>query len=222
MSALETYPANDPTPEELRAPLLKAALPHSAFDGWTWKAFRRAAQDLELPAAMAEIAFADLDDAVDFYLAETDRAMSAAMAAPEMQALKIREKVTRAVLVRFERAEAQKEAARRAAGYLAQRPGLSARTLWRTADAVWCAIGDKSTDYNWYTKRMILSGVYSSTLLVWLTDEDPEMARTKAFLDRRIGNVMQFEKAKGQVLKAQTRLPNLTRFLGRLRYPEPR
>ena len=68
--------------------------------------------------------------------------------------------------------------------------------LWGTVDAIWTALGDTSDDINWYSKRTILSGVYSSTILFWLGDDSYDGQATWDFLDRRIENVMQFEKVK--------------------------
>jgi ubiquinone biosynthesis protein COQ9 len=83
---------------------------------------------------------------------------------------------------------------------------------------MWRLAGDTATDYNHYTKRMILSGVYGSTLMAFLDDESPDFADTHAFLERRIDNVMQFEKAKAKWTNKGETL-SLSRFLGRLRYP---
>ena len=68
--------------------------------------------------------------------------------------------------------------------------------MWGTADAIWVALGDTSTDVNWYSKRATLSAVYAATVLYWLGDDSPDHEATWAFLDRRIANVMAFEKAK--------------------------
>jgi ubiquinone biosynthesis protein COQ9 len=93
------------------------------------------------------------------------------------------------------------------------------RLAWRSADRIWRVAGDTATDYNHYTKRTILIGVYGSTTLVFLDDESDDMAVTRAFLARRIDDVMRFEKAKARVTGRATYRPSLTRFLGRLRYP---
>jgi ubiquinone biosynthesis protein COQ9 len=66
---------------------------------------------------------------------------------------------------------------------------------------------------------MTLSAVYASTLSVFVNDESEDFADTRAFLDRRIDNVMQFEKVKAQTKSRQDMLPSLSRFIGRLRYP---
>ena len=93
----------------------------------------------------------------------------------------------------------------------------AARLSWRSADVMWRLAGDTATDYNHYSKRAILSAVYGSTLLAWLQDESEGSADTAAFLDRRIDQVMQFEKWKAGIGGRER--PSITRFLGRLRYP---
>jgi ubiquinone biosynthesis protein COQ9 len=92
---------------------------------------------------------------------------------------------------------------------------LAARLLYRTVDAVWFALGDRSTDYNFYTKRMLLAGVYSATLLYWINDKSAESAETWAFLDRRIGEVMLIPKAMGRLGKIAEKLPDPLHLLRR-------
>jgi ubiquinone biosynthesis protein COQ9 len=147
--------------------------------------------------------------------------MEATLAPLGLPAMKVRERIRTAVLTRLDQAEPHREAVRRAAAILAQpqNAARAARTLWRTVDAIWRACGDTSTDYNFYTKRAILAGVYSVTLLVWLSDESEGRATTHAFLDRRIAGIMSFEKTKARVLGLGEGWPSLVRFLGRLRYP---
>jgi ubiquinone biosynthesis protein COQ9 len=96
---------------------------------------------------------------------------------------------------------------------------LTLRIGWRSADLMWRLAGDTATDYNHYTKRLILSGVYGSTLLAWLDDQGDGWAETGAFLDRRLAGVMRFEKLKASLASSDLHRPSLTRFLGRLRYP---
>jgi ubiquinone biosynthesis protein COQ9 len=114
-----------------------------------------------------------------------------------------------------------REALRRALAMLAmpQNAAAAARLAWRSADRIWRLAGDTATDFNHYSKRAILIGVYGSTTLVFLDDEGEDMADTRAFLARRIDGVMKFEKAKSRLLGGSIRRPSLTRFFGKLRYP---
>jgi ubiquinone biosynthesis protein COQ9 len=209
----------DMTPAELRLPLVEAMLPHVAFDGWTWAALDAAADELRVPRARARLAFSGPIDMADAFTQLADETMAAALASEGVEAMKIRQRITRAVEVRLEQAMPHKEAVRRALAQLSLDPPRAARGLWRTVDAMWRAAGDTATDFNFYTKRAILAGVYSSTLLVWLADDSEDMAATRAFLKRRIDGVMRFEKTKAQAMGLRDRLPDPVRFLGRLRYP---
>ncbi len=205
-----------------RDALLDAALAHVPFDGWNMRALERGAADLGLGSAAARLAFPRGGiDALACFIARSDRRMCAALAARDLAAMRIRERIVTAIRLRLEEVAPHREAVRRAVALLAlpQHAALSARSLWRTADLIWRAAGDRATDYNYYTKRLILVGVYSSTLLVWLGDDTPDFADTRAYLDRRIDDVMQFEKAKAAWRKGARNLPSLTRFFGRLRYP---
>jgi ubiquinone biosynthesis protein COQ9 len=114
-----------------------------------------------------------------------------------------------------------RESVRTALAFLAmpQNLPLGARIGWRSADLMWRLAGDNSTDFNHYTKRLTLGAVYGSTLLVWLDDHSEGWVDTGAFLDRRIEDVMRFEKAKAQWRGSGERRVSLSRFLGRLRYP---
>ncbi len=214
---------NDMTSKELQPKLITAMLPHVVFDGWSDKALAATASDMGLDAGRARLSFPKgTSDMLDAYIAKADADMLEGLPADTLAAMKIRQRITTCVRTRLEQAAPHREAARRAATLLAmpQNARLAARTLWRTADTIWRACGDTATDYNHYTKRAILSGVYASTLAVWLSDESEGCADTWAFLDRRISGIMQFEKVKARVLDTVERLPRPSLFLGRLRYPD--
>lgn len=215
--------AEDATLDDLAQRLAEAMLPHVPFDGWSEAAARRAAEDLGLDPAMVSAVFpAGAPDMIAAFIRATDARMVAACDTAEFRALKVREKVTRAILWRLESMAPHREAVRRAAAVLAL-PGnaaLAARLTWGTADAIWRAAGDTATDLNHYSKRAIAGLVYSATLFVWIADESSDFADTRAFLDRRIAGVMRFEKAKAQwKQRLGAERPSLVRFLGRLRYP---
>ena len=148
-----------------------------------------------------------------------DRALREHFTPGKLEGLKIREKIRAIVWKRLEIMEPAREAVRRALSILAmpQNVPTGLKIGWRTADVMWRIAGDTSTDYNHYTKRMMLGGVYASTLLVWLDDQMDGWTETGAFLDRRIDDVMKIEKLKAD-WKGQEHF-SVTRFLGRLRYP---
>lgn len=204
-----------------RAAILHAALPNVAFDGWTTKLMSDAATAAGVTHGQMRLAFpGGVVDLVDCFLADGDRRMSEALAARDLSVLKIRERITLGVRTRIEVDLKDREAVRRAVTLLAlPTSGTTGPTsLYRTVDAIWRAVGDTSTDFNFYTKRAILAGVYSTTCLTWFGDGSDDYADTWAFLDARIGDVMQIEKAKAGVKKLGALLPDPFALLGRLRY----
>lgn len=209
--------ALDLTPTELRPRLVVAMLPHVPFEGWSASALKLAAADIGVPEPVARLAFSGPADMADAFTAVADTTMTAELERRGVLEMKVRERITAAVRVRLEQAEPHREAVRRALTVLAFDPARAAATAWRSADAMWRAAGDRATDYNFYTKRAILAGVYGSTLLVWVADESEGRAATWAFLERRIAGVMAFEKAKARLTGLDA--PSLARVLGRLRYP---
>lgn len=206
---------------ELKREILKALLPHVPFDGWSAKGLARAAEAAGHEPNAGRRAFPGGPiEAVDFFIAEADREMLQALAAEDLAALPIRRRIATAVRTRLELSARDQEAIRRALS-LQLLPGHAPRalkSLYRTVDAMWWACGDTATDFNHYTKRMLLAGVYVSTLIHWLNDQSENFEDTWAFLDRRIEAVMKIQKAKGRLERLTSRIPNPIGILSTLRY----
>jgi len=213
----------DPSPlEQLRRRLALAVGENAVFDGWSRQAVDSAAQQLGVDPLQARLAMPKSQSGmIDVYIQEVDRGLEAYFTPERLAQLKIREKIRALIWHRLEIMGAAREAVRRALAILAmpQNLPLALRVSWRTADHMWRIAGDTSTDFNHYTKRMTLGAVYGSTLLVWLDDQSEGWLETAAFLERRIDDVMRIEKAKARWRGTKQRLPSLSRFLGRLRYP---
>lgn len=208
--------------ETLREKLLAEMLLHVAFDGWCDKSLKDAANKLDIDEADLKAAFPrGMVDALIFFSHQADDEAEKIIASADLESMKIRQRVTFAARTRIEVILKHKEAARRGAAVFAlpQYALDGATCVYRTCDMIWRAIGDTSTDFNFYTKRGLLSGVYSSTMLYWFADTSEEFSDTWKFLDNRIADVMQIEKVKSAVLKIAGTLPNPLTILGALRYP---
>ena len=213
----------DATPlERLRRELALPVGENAVFDGWTQAAVDSAAAQLGIDPLQARLAMPKSQAGmIDAYIQEVDRALEAWFTPERLAPMKIREKIRALVWRRLEIMGPAREAIRRALAILAmpQNVPLALRTSWRSADLMWRLAGDTSTDFNHYTKRMTLSAVYGSTLLAWLDDDSEGWSDTAAFLDRRIDDVMKFEKFKAQWRGSTEQRLSVSRFLGRLRYP---
>ena len=207
---------------EAREKILRQILKKALFDGWTGRALSSAARDAGVDSATLKAAFPrGIHDVLRYWSSETDAAVLTAMSGEEFAALKIREKVAFGVRARLDELRPHKEAVRRAAAYLALplNGKLAASLTWNVADTIWRGLGDKSTDFNYYSKRTILSGVWTSTFARWLADDSEDEAATLSFLDARIDNVMQIEKVKSKAKKFGFDPSVPIGFLARLRYP---
>ncbi len=213
---------SDLTLDEMRLVLAPAIADAAVFDGWSTSAVTTAAQEHGIDPAVAALAFADGPIAIiAAWVASIDAAMEQAFAGDALSNQPIRERIHRLVTFRLDMLTGREEALTRALSIMAM-PQNTSRTLrlgWASADAMWYLAGDKATDYNHYTKRTILAGIYAATLAVFAHDKSEGKAETQAFLGHRIDGVMRFEKAKARLLRPSDEHFSMTRLLGRLRYP---
>ncbi len=194
----------------LREAVLLAALPHAAFDGFIDSVLEKAGKDAGIPKQEIARLFEGGPAAlVEFYSVWADDQMEAKLAGMDLKAMKIRMRIAAAVWARLDALKAHKEAARRAAAMLSlpMNAALGAKLMYRTVDAMWRAVGDTSTDFNFYTKRGILAGVYGATAMRWFTDDSDDQKPTEEFLAARIDNVMQFEKFKAKAAETLSSFP---------------
>ena len=212
----------DLTLDEIRALLAPGIASNAAFDGWSDAARDMAADAAAIDRDVAALAFpGGAVDMIDAWFASIDARMAEALPAETLAAMKIRERITALVEARLAAVFPDREALRRALSILAmpQHLARAAGLGWRRVDLIWRQAGDTAADYNHYTKRTILLGVYGATVTVFLDDDSEGWEDTRAFLARRIGDIMRFEKAKAGFVNRSEYRPSLSRFIGRLRYP---
>lgn len=190
--------------QSIKDQILAAALPDVTFDGWSRRLLANAGQKTGVETHEISALFPKgvLDLAAHFS-DWADRRMLAALDPRELKKLGIRDKIALCARTRFDVLMPHKDALRQALGLYAlpwNKPA-AARALWRTADHIWHQAGDTSTDYNHYTKRLLLSGVLASTTLCFLNDSSTDSAPTFAFLDRRLDNVLKLGRALGKLRK---------------------
>jgi ubiquinone biosynthesis protein COQ9 len=174
-----------------RRDVLSRALVLAAFDGWTSKTLRDAVKQAGLPKGSDALYFPDGPlELISFWGEQLNAHVEETLAGLDLASMKIRDNA------------------------LGQGPAQ----IWAAADTIWRAIGDTSTDANYYSKRTILSGVISTSLVAWLADTSADKRDGRAFVEARIANVMEFEKAKWALKKRTENMPNPVELLGQLRY----
>ena len=189
---------------DTRLSLLNVMLQTVAFDGWNDSSFIHAAQTLGINKEEAYRLFpAGTEGVVSLFIAQADALMEQEMSKPEIQSLKIPQKIRHAILWRLDYFAPHREAMRRTISFysLPMNAAQGLKTLYHTVDTIWHAAGDTALDFSFYTKRATLAMLYSSTLLVWLDDTSENHAETIGFLDRRLDNIRAFGKLKYDLKK---------------------
>jgi len=197
-----------PPSENLRRRWLAELLPEVAFEGWSEEAALAAAVRAGLTegeqALAAPQGVVNLIDAL-FDAAEAEA--RAALAAIDMGAMRVPDKVKRGVLAWLAALEPNREAVRRAAsrGFLPWSAGPALQRTWKVADMIWAAAGDASEDYNRYSKRGLLAAVLPAIVLYWADHPAPE--DLDGFISRRLANASGLGQRAGRIVK-----PVLERF----------
>ena len=182
--------------------IVEAMLPHVPFDGWTTKALTAGLADAGFDPSAAPLAFpGGMAEVAAHFSALADRRMMAELEKRKVGELPVRERISLAVRVRLEQNAQYREALRHLLSYLAlpTNAPVALKCLYRTVDAMWHAAGDTATDFNFYTKRATLAGVFGATVLYWLNDTSEGDEKTFAFLERRIEDAMRIGKAGGRL-----------------------
>lgn len=199
------------------ARVLDAALPLVAEHGWSAATLRRAAQAVGLSPGDVELLLPNGPrDLAALYSRRLDKTMLEALTSTDPRSLKVRERIIRAVQARQDAAAEHEAASRRWTGFLALPTNLplALRLQWESADTIWRWAGDTTSDENHYSKRAILSAILGSALMVRLSSGKAE---GDAYVQRRVGDVMSFEKWKAGLPKGDF-AAQAAGMLGKMRY----
>ncbi|MDE2182312.1 MAG: COQ9 family protein [Alphaproteobacteria bacterium] len=190
-------PRKPKSPPAEKPAILEAALKHIPREGFSDAMLKRAAAEAGVDAAELPNLFPNgCVSLIESYAEDVDQEMRKRLKSLDLPQMPVRRRIAAAITTRLDILRPHKDVVRRAVAFLSLPPNaaISLKLTYNTVDAMWRAAGDRSTDFNFYTKRAILAGVYSSTLLRWLTDSTPDEHDTTAFLEARIENVMQYER----------------------------
>lgn len=201
--------------------ILRKALDDAPFDGFTPALLENAAKAAGIGTIERMRLFPDgVLSLLEHFSTWADDEMLARLATDDWAEMKIRARIQRAIVARLDVLRPYKEAARRAGSFLSLPPNAprAARLVWHTADAIWRAVGDRSSDFTYYTKRLSLSAVWSATLLRWFNDDSEDEAATQAFLIARIDNALNLARIQRDVEKRLRDMPSLSDLFA----PKPR
>ncbi len=180
--------------------ILDYCLKNAVFDGWNTKLLESASISAGLDKEYHRIIFpAGAVDVFAFFVEETNRKMAEEI---KLEGLRTHEKIRALIVWRLEHIKPQKAAIRSLLKLLFTSPFAILKASYSAVDAIWRVAGDTSTDFNFYTKRTLLAGVYSSTMLYFMEDKSDNHEKTLKFLDNRLGEVGKLNKFMSSVKKA--------------------
>ena len=200
--------------------LLQSILPHVAFDGWTDAAIESGARDSGVNKGEIDRLFpGGVREIVRHFGDWVDREMRATLEEMDLEPMKVRERVSLAVRLRLSALSPHRETVRRTLSYLSLPSNFSigVRAMYKTVDSIWYAVGDKSADFSFYTKRALLAGVISATTLFWINDKSEDSADSWQFLDRRIADVLKIPVLRSRLEGIACRVPDPFKILRTLR-----
>ena len=188
--------------ETERTQILEALVNQDPFLGWTEANIRNVCQDFGFDQrTMIRVFPSGVRDLILAHGAAIDSAMLTSASPLALLDMPVRKRISTLVMLRIQAMSSHREAVSRLIPllYSPQYLSIGAETLYRSIDLMWRTAGDTATDFNYYSKRSLLSAVYCSTVLYWLTDNSSDYLETQAFLERRIANVMSIQKIKPKI-----------------------
>ena len=192
---------------QIRIDLIRAMLTHVPFDGWTWEAMEQGAIDIgfekKKTSSYRMKIFKDLFkngsiDFIEIFSEIIDLEVKEKYDLLEFKPERVSEKIKKIIMIRLNLCQKYKEAVRTSISLTAMpiNTKISLNMLYRTCNSMWKIAGDKSTDYSFYTRRISLAAVYTSTLLFWLNDNSNDNVETEFFLDRRLKGINKISRLK--------------------------
>ena len=180
--------------------------------GWTWEALYKAALNSKKTKSFSDEELHSLFDnkisnIIGIFNDKLDEEMGAAFNAENNKNLGVTQTVKALVLYRLKASENYKSIIETSLFFMAQ-PGNAYeafKQLMKTSNKIWEITGDTSSGRTFYSKRLILGGIYSSTLAYWLAKESRSIDESEDFLDKRLYNVRTIGKISKQSIKVLER-----------------
>ncbi|OQS07130.1 ubiquinone biosynthesis protein COQ9 [Thraustotheca clavata] len=177
--------------EDPSVTILSNALRHVQSTGWSIESLGQGARDAGFPSIAHGMFPRGPIELVEFFMDDWQRQVQVKLAAEpldENNDFVATDRLKRGVQIRLQLLAPYLHVwpQAMALGALPQNAPTTMRKLAQMADDIWFFAGDRSTDISWYTKRAVLTGIYTATELFMLTDTSENFEETWKFLDRRV------------------------------------
>ena len=185
----------------LKKNLMTQMLEHVPDLGWTWDALYKAekiAKKTKNPnrEALQTLFGNKISNIIETFNDKLDEDMYAIFNNDNKKDLGTTDTVKGLILSRLKASANYKSIVKTSLLFMAQPRNAydAVNQVMKTSNKIWEIAGDTSQGGAFYSKRLILSGVYSSTLAYWLAKETRSVGESEYFLDRRLDDVKNFGK----------------------------
>lgn len=183
--------------QEEQARVLQASLRHVIRLGWSEGAMIAGARDAGLSPAIVGSFPRKEASLVEFFMDEClQNLIDRIDTGEELQNLAPSERISKLVRMRLEMQAPYISKWPQALSIQAHPSNVATSFKQRAMllDEIWHAAGDDGSDIDWYVKRTVLGGIYSTTEIYMLTDSSPDFRDTWAFLDNRVKDAFDLKK----------------------------
>ena len=203
-----------------RVKILSSAKKHIPFDGWNEKIFSTVANDLKIPIGEIHALFSNnYIDLLKLYLDDSENRMLKDSKKINFSNMKISKKIYEIIVFRIKKNLNNKQLIRKTFIALSHPKNslLGMSSLYKTIDNIWFVAGDDSSDFNYYTKRLILAGIYTSVLLFWLNDDSKDLKKTENFLKKQLKKTLFIGKIKKSIINFSENNSSILNFKKKLK-----
>ena len=182
--------------ESIKIDILNKVIEHTPYTGWSLETLKVSLGEIGILNSLDSFFPGGIKDISRLYFDIADKKLEYDVENIDLENKSVRDRISYLLNLRLDFFSNNKQVIKQIIGSDFFN-GFSLAPISRINDSVdlmWRLAGDKSVDYNFYTKRILLGGIYISSVLFWLDSENRE--EVSKFIDRRIANVMKIEKNK--------------------------
>lgn len=182
---------------KIRNKILIEAKPYIIDYGWSKKMFKEVSKHSKYGLDLVLILFPQgYINLLQLYLDDLNLKMTYESKKIDLIRLKLHERIREICFIRFNIMEKEKKIIKKTFVYLLlpNKYKFSLKNIYRSVDQIWYLAGDSSTDFNFYSKRVILASIYSSTMMHFINNDNLE--ETKNIFDKRLKNLSKIPKIK--------------------------
>ena len=199
--------------KKIRNQILQEAKPIIVENGWNEDLFFNISKSSKYKYSEIKALFPEgYMQLLEVYLESINQLMSQKAKEIDLIRLRVHERVRELLILRLKIVAKDKDLFKKTFSYLALPHNLkiSTRVLYKTVDEIWFLSGDISTDFNFYSKRIILASIYTSTIIHFVNNENID--ETNLILNKLLKKVSLIPKFKNKFTNTLGVIPNILKI----------